>query len=168
MRLRSWSTLGAAMVAVLAACRAVRPQTASRSQPAPAAAPAEEDRPAGPSALRASAGPGADVELSWQPSATRGVVYAILDSKGKRVGLTPRTHFRVTGFGAPGPRCYSVVALDASDRASRPTPPACVEPTAPGGGEGQPPGRETEPAEPDDQSSRPHATPMTTSGALES
>ncbi len=168
MRLRSGSTLTIALIAALVACRSAQPRTAAGRDPAPAAA-AEEDGPAGPTALRASAGAGAEVELSWQPSPTRGVVYAIVDAKGKRVGLTARTHFKVAGFGARGPRCYSVIALDASDRASRPTPAVCVEPTAPGPGEGQPPGGDTdEPPEPDDQSSRPHATPMTTSGALES
>ncbi len=168
MRHRSGSTLAIALIAALVACRSAQPRTASGADPAPAAA-AEEDGPAGPTALRASPGPGADVELSWQASPTRGVVYVIVDAKGKRVGFTARTHFRVTAFGARGPRCYSVIALDAADRASRPTAPACVEPTAPAGGEGQPPGGDTqEPAEPDDQSSRPHATPMTTSGALES
>lgn len=168
MRHRSGSTLAITLIAALAACRSAQPRTASGADPAPVAA-AEEDEPAGPTALRASPGPGADVELSWQASPTRGVVYAIVDAKGKRVGLTARTHFRVTGFGARGPRCYSVIALDPADRRSRPTPAVCVEPTAPGPGEGQPPGGDTdEPPEPDVQSPRPHATPMTTSGALES
>lgn len=97
------------------------------------------DAPVGPGALRASWGRGADVELSWDPSPARGVIYAIVGANGKRIGLTSRTRFTVVGFGAKGPRCYAVIAVDAQNRASAATPTACVEGRAGGGSEAAPP-----------------------------
>lgn len=155
MRQRSRSTLTLALVAAIAALAlvAILGQGASADAPPPAPAsskpdaPAKADGPAGPGTLLASRGRGAEVELSWQPSPTRGVVYAILDANGKRVGLTSRTRFTVTGFGAKGPRCYRVIALDAKDRASPATPTVCVEARSPG--------EETEAVTPDAAAPRP-------------
>lgn len=82
--------------------------------------------PAGPGALRASWGRDRDVELGWEPSPARDVVYAVYGPTGKRIGLTSRTRFTVAGFGARGPRCYRVAALDGDGRESPPSAQACA------------------------------------------
>lgn len=83
--------------------------------------------PAGPTVLRAAPETTTSVALTWEPSRTSSVVYAVYWDKGGRVGSTAHTSFSAMVRNGER-RCFRVAAVDETGRESPRTFDACAAP----------------------------------------
>lgn len=88
---------------------------------------ADPSLPSPPWRLRAQRASARAVRLSWEPSREPGVVYRVSWERGRSVGLTRFTAYRVSGLDAAAAHCYAVRAVAPDGRESARTREACVE-----------------------------------------